>query len=167
MKIQRRTVLAAGIAGIACLATRGLAGAFNTRTRFVFHVSRAVGSAIDKAYWPITDELKSRGFPTMFVHSSVKGSNTPNEDRALAVVKALQGVTDQVVIVGTSNEGNFLPLVAAARTIRRVVYVNAAIPQPGEPFIEVCQTQHHGQFSETHPRSQYDEGTAQSNAGTH
>lgn len=141
MKLQRRTVLTAGLAGMACMATRGLAGAFNTRTRFVFHVSGAVGGVVDKAYGPIIAELESRGFPTMLVHSSVKGSNTPNEDRASAVVNALQGVTDQVVVVGTSNEGNFLPLVAAARTVRRVVYVNAVIPHPGWPFIEVCQTE--------------------------
>src|SRR5215470_7045845 len=77
----------------------------------------------------------------MLVHSSVRGSDTPNGDRASAVVKALQNVTDDVVIVGVSNEGNYLPLVAAARPIRRVVYVNACIPRPGKPFIEVCQTE--------------------------
>lgn len=141
MKIQRRTFLAAGLAGMACMATRSLAGALDSRTRFIFHVSGVVGGAVDKAYKPIIGELEGRGFPTMLVHSSVKGSNTPNEDRASAVVKALQGVTDQLVIVGTSNEGNFLPLVAAARTVRRLVYVNAVIPHPGWPFIEVCRTE--------------------------
>jgi hypothetical protein len=70
----------------------------------------------------------------------VRGSDTPNEDRASAIVKALEGVTDPVVIVGISNQGSFLPLVAAARPIRRVVYVNALIPRPGKPFIEICQT---------------------------
>jgi hypothetical protein len=141
MKIQRRTFLTAGLAGMAGMATQGLSAAFNTRTRFVFHVSGVAGGAVDKAYGPIIAELESRGFPSMLVHSTVKGSDTPNEDRASAVVKALQGVTDQVVIVGTSNEGNYLPLVAAARTVRRLVYVNAVIPRPGEAFIEVCQTE--------------------------
>jgi len=127
----------------------GLAAAFNTQTRFVFHVSSHASSVagglldwlIDWLYSPITAELEKRGFPSMLVHSSVSGSDTPNEDRAAAVVKALQNVTDHVVIVGTSNEGNFLPLVAAARPIRRVVYVNAVIPRPGKAFIEVCQTE--------------------------
>jgi pimeloyl-ACP methyl ester carboxylesterase len=77
----------------------------------------------------------------MLVHSSVKGSDTPNEDRASAVVKLLQGVTDQVAIVGVSNEGNFLPLVATVRPVRRVVYVNAVIPRTGEAFIDICQTE--------------------------
>jgi len=31
--------------------------------------------------------------------------------------------------------------VNSARPIRRIVYVNACIPRPGKPFIEVCQTE--------------------------
>jgi Alpha/beta hydrolase family len=145
MKIQRRAFLTAGLTGMAWMATRGVAAALNAPTRFVFHVSGVAGGPVDRAlgraYAPIIAELENRGFPTMLVHSSVQGSDTPNEDRAAAVVKALQGVTDQVVIVGTSNEGNFLPLIAAARTVRRAVYVNALIPRPGKAFIEVFQTE--------------------------
>src|SRR5262249_25823850 len=146
MRIQRRTLLAAGLTSMAWTATQGLAAASSTRTRFVFHVSSTWGNLLDwlvdrVGYAPITAELEKRGFPSMLVHSSVRGSDTPNEDRASAVVKALQNVTDHVVIVGISNEGNFLPLVAAARPIRRVVYVNAVIPRPGKAFIEVCQTE--------------------------
>src|SRR5262249_38349830 len=145
MQLQRRTLLSAGLVGLAWTATQGLAAASNTRTRFVFHVSSTWGDLfdwlVDRGYAPITAELEKRGFPSMLVHSSVRGSDTPNEDRASAVVKALQNVTDDVVIVGISNQGNFLPLVAAARPIRRVVYVNALIPCPGKAFIEVCQTE--------------------------
>ena len=145
MRIKRRTLLAAGLTGMAWMATGGLAAASNTRTRFVFHVSSTWGGLldwlVDRGYAPITAELEKRGFPSMLVHSSVRGSDTPNEDRASAVVKALQNVTDHVVIVGISNGGNFLPLVAAARPIRRVIYVNAVIPRPGKAFIEVCQTE--------------------------
>ena len=148
MRIQRRTLLAAGLTGMAWTATQGLAAASSTRTRFVFHVSSTWGNLldwlVDRGYAPITAELEKRGFPSMLVHSSVRGSDTPNEDRASAVVTALQNVTDDVVIVGISNQGNFLPLVAAARPIRRVVYVNALIPRPGKAFIEVCQTEQVG-----------------------
>src|SRR6516165_12181502 len=115
MRIQRRTLLAAGLMGMARTATQGLAAASNTRTRFIFHVSSTWGDLfdwlVDRAYAPITAELEKRGFPSMLSHSSVRGSDTPNEDRASAVVKALQNVTDDVVIVGISNQGNFLPLV--------------------------------------------------------
>jgi hypothetical protein len=145
MRIQRRTLLAAGLTGIASMATPGLVAASNTRTSFVFHVSSTWGGLldwlVDRGYAPVTAELEKRGFPSILVHSSVRGSDAPNEDRASAVVKALQNVTDHVVIVGISNQGNFLPLVAAARPIRRVVYVNALVPRPGKAFIEVCQTE--------------------------
>jgi Alpha/beta hydrolase family len=145
MRIQRRTLLAAGLTGMAWTATQGLAAASNTRTRFVFHASSTWGDLldwlVDRSYAPITAELEKRGFPSILIHSSVRGSDTPNEDRASAVVKALQNVTDDIVIVGISNQGNFLPLVAAARPIRRIVYVNAVIPRPGKAFIEVCQTE--------------------------
>jgi esterase/lipase len=145
MGIQRRTLLAAGLTGMAWTATRGLAAESNTRTRFVFHVSSTWGHLldwlVDRGYAPIAAELEKRGFPSMLVHSSVRESDTPNEDRASAIVKALENVTDDVVIVGISNQGNFLPLVAAARAVRRVVYVNALIPRPGKAFIEVCQTE--------------------------
>jgi hypothetical protein len=134
--MKRRTFLATGLTGLA-----GLAAASDAATRFVFHVSGEAGGPVDKAYAPFTAELEKRGFPSMLVHSSVKGSDTPNEDRASAVVKALQGVTDPVAIFGISNEGSFLPLVAAARPVRRLAYVNAAIPRPGKAFIEVCQTE--------------------------
>ena len=142
MKLQRRTLLRAGLMGLAWTAMRGVAAAPNTRTRFVFHVSSTWGGLldwlVDRGYAPMTAELEKRGFPSMLVHSSVRGSDTPNEDRASAVVKALQNVTDDVVIVGVSNQGNFLPLIAAARPIRRVVYVNALIPRPGKV---VCHPQ--------------------------
>src|SRR5208337_5120494 len=107
MKIQRRTFLTAGLTGMAWMATQGVAAALNAQTRFVFHVSGVPGGPVDraleKAYAPIIAALESRGFPSMLVHSSVQGSDTPNENRASAIVKALQGVTDQVVVVGTSN----------------------------------------------------------------
>lgn len=145
MRIRRRTLLTAGLAATVCAATRGLAAASSTRTRFVFHVSSTWGGLldwlVDRSYAPITAELDKRGFRSMLVHSSVRGSDTPNEDRASAVVKALENVTDDIVIVGISNQGNVLPLVAAARPIRRVVYVNALVPRPGKAFIEVCQTE--------------------------
>lgn len=131
------------------MATGRFAAASNTRTRFVFHVSSGAGGLlgglrnwlVERAYASVTAELEKRGYSSMLVHSSVTGSDTPNEDRASAVIKALEGVTDIVVIVGISNEGNFLPLVAAARPVRRIVYVNAVIPRPGKAFIEVCQTE--------------------------
>src|SRR5262249_27853803 len=68
-------------------------------------------------------------------------SFTANETRAAQIVAALTDVKDPVVILGISNEGGVLPLVAAARPVRRLVYINATIPQPGKAFIEVCNSE--------------------------
>jgi hypothetical protein len=68
-------------------------------------------------------------------------SFTPNETRAAAIVAALKQAPEPAAILGISNEGNVLPLVAAAHPVRRLVYVNACIPQPGKAFIEVCLTE--------------------------
>ena len=186
MRIHRRTLLAAGRTGMGSTATQRLAAAPSTRTRFVFLVSSTWGDLfdwlVDRGYRPIMAKLEKRGFPSMLVHSSVRGSDTPNEDRASAIVKALEGVTDPVVIVGISNQGSFLPLVAAARPIRRVVYVNARIPRPGRhslksakrsrsPYREAISIgslrKHHGCIYKTQAHPQRHARTDRSNAGTH
>jgi hypothetical protein len=141
MSIQRRTVLKGGLTGLAWAASQRVAEALQPTTRFVIHVSGPAGGPIDNSYSPLIAELDRRGYPVMLVHSPVAGSRTPNADRAAAIVHALQDVTDQVAIIGVSNEGNVLPLVAAARPVRRLVYVNALIPRPGSAFVEVCQTE--------------------------
>jgi hypothetical protein len=68
-------------------------------------------------------------------------SFTGNRVRAAQIVAALKDVKEPVVIVGISNEGGFLPLVAAARPVRRLVYINATIPLPGKAFIEICTSE--------------------------
>jgi hypothetical protein len=78
MKLERRTLLRAGLTGLAWSATQGLAAASNSATKFVFHVSSAAGGLldwlvdwlVDRSYAPITAELEKRGFPSMLVHSS-------------------------------------------------------------------------------------------------
>jgi hypothetical protein len=84
-------------------------------------------------------ELKRRGFPSIVVRTPRSESKTPNEDSAKAVIEALRGVHDDIVVVGVSHQGLFLPLIAAQRPVRRLVYVNALIPRPGLPFIEVLK----------------------------
>jgi hypothetical protein len=75
--------------------------------------------------------------PSIFPNESF----TPNASRAAAIVAALKLWPEPAAILGISNEGNVLPLVAAAHPVRRLVYVNACLPQPQKAFIEVCLTQ--------------------------
>src|SRR5262249_61979677 len=109
MRIQRRTLLAAGLTGMAWTATQGLAAASSTRTKFVFHVSSTWGNLldwlVDRGYAQITAELEKRGFPSMLVHSSVRSSDKPNEDRAFAIVKGLHNVKDDGVVVVIADHG--------------------------------------------------------------
>jgi hypothetical protein len=143
MPIDRRTFLAAGAAGLALTASRaawaapGLAAA-----RFVINVGGPPTGLAALSWGPLVTELQKRGFPTTIVQGIAPNSSfTDNETRAAGIVAALRDVTEPVVIVGISNEGGYLPLVAAARPVKRLVYVNACIPQPGRAFIEVASTE--------------------------
>jgi hypothetical protein len=142
MKIQRRAFLATGVDGLAWAAMHGAAAASNTRTRFVISVGGPVDGPIAKGWGELTAELRQRGFPTTFVSvGDPLSSFTANEMRATQIVAALKDIREPVVILGVSNQGGFLPLVAAARPVRRLVYINATIPLPGKAFIEICNSE--------------------------
>jgi pimeloyl-ACP methyl ester carboxylesterase len=52
------------------------------------------------------------------------------------VVAALEAEADEPVVVGHSLAGLTIPLVAARRPVRRLVYLCALVPVPGRSFIE-------------------------------
>lgn len=60
---------------------------------------------------------------------------------ALYLAVGLRDVKGDVALLGVSNQGLFLPLVAAARPVRRIVFINALIPRPGKSYAQVCQTE--------------------------
>jgi pimeloyl-ACP methyl ester carboxylesterase len=139
MQIGRRNLMAAAAAGASLTIFRGGRAADIPRARFVIGVSGPANGPAATGWAPLAAELQKRGFPTTFVPViSPRNSFTANETRASQIVDALKDVRDSVVIVGISNEGAVLPLVAAARPVRRLAYINAAIPRPGKAFIEVC-----------------------------
>src|SRR5262249_10246946 len=71
MRIQRRTLLAAGVTGMAWTATRAVAAVSNTETRFVFHVSSGAGRhlnfLVNQTFAPIYPKLAKRGVAVMIV----------------------------------------------------------------------------------------------------
>ena len=81
-------------------------------------------------------EFEKRGFSCQIIRSPKTETKTPNQDRAKVMVEALKNVEGDVVLVGISNEGLFMPLVAAERPIRRIVMINAVVPTPGKSFQE-------------------------------
>jgi hypothetical protein len=137
--IGRRTLLAMGAAGLAVTANRVARAASAPKARFFMVVSGPADGPEAKSWRTFVDELDKRGFPTTLVASIYPNTSfTPNQVRAAAIVEAVKAAKEPAVILGVSNEGNVLPLVAAAHPVRRLVYVNACIPQPGKAFIEVC-----------------------------
>jgi hypothetical protein len=61
------------------------------------------------AFVPLKAEVEKRGYSCMFVPSPIR-SKTPNRDRAKNMVEALKNVKGDIVRVGISNQGLFMPL---------------------------------------------------------
>jgi hypothetical protein len=125
---------------------------------FAIHGYESV-NAIGK-FGPLQTEFEKRGFPCRIFRSTrrriyrstpgqqtkmtndgrvtykIEATKMPNQDRAKFMVEALRDVEGEVALIGISNQGLFMPLVAAARPIRRIVMINAVIPHPGQSFVE-------------------------------
>ena len=100
---------------------------------FVLHGYEGIDPAME--YGPLQAEFERRGFACQIVRSPKRPTKTPNQDRAQIVIEALRGVEGEIALMGISNQGMFLPLVATARPIRRIVLMNAVIPHPGQSFL--------------------------------
>src|SRR5207302_2470952 len=59
-----------------------------------------------------------------------------NARYAEVVADAIRDAGDDLILVGHSLAGLAVPLVAAARPVRRMVFLNAFIPIPGQPFTD-------------------------------
>jgi hypothetical protein len=140
--IGRRAFLALGGTCLTVAASRTLRATAAPKARFFIVVSGGADSPGAASWGTFAGELAKRGFPTTLVPSIYPNASfAPNQTRAAAIVTALENADEPGVILGISNEGNVLPLVAAAHPVRRLVYVNACIPQPRKAFIEVCASQ--------------------------
>jgi hypothetical protein len=104
--------------------------------KMTFAIHANEGAIQPLAWSPLKAEFEKRGFSCKIVRSPKTESKTPNQDRAKIMVKALKGVEGDIVLLGVSNEGLFMPLVAAERPIRRIVMINAVVPTPGKSFRE-------------------------------
>lgn len=106
----------------------------SAKLTFVIHGYERVRDAQD--FGPLKAEFEKRGFACKIVRSPRTKTKTPHQDRARVIIEALKDVEGDVVLVGISNQGLFMPLVAAERPIRRIVMINAVVPQPGQSFRE-------------------------------
>ncbi len=101
---------------------------------FAIHGYEGVNEALE--FGPLKAEFEKRGYSCKIVRSPRTKTKTPNQDRAKVMVEALKNVESDIVLVGISNQGLFMPLVAAERPIRRIVMINAVVPTPGKSFRE-------------------------------
>jgi hypothetical protein len=111
--------LAAGLLHTQSAAAEGqgeLAAQPTTRkasTTFVMHGYKGLNP--DASFGSLKAEFEKRGFPCIIVVTPHTQTKTPNQDRARDVVDALRDVKGDVALLGVSNQGLFLPLVAAAQ----------------------------------------------------
>ena len=101
---------------------------------FAIHGYEGANEALE--FGSLKAEFEKRGFLCKIVRSPKTKTKTPNQDRAKVMVEALKNVESDIVLVGISNQGLFMPLVAAERPIRRIVMINAVVPRPGKSFRE-------------------------------
>lgn len=107
---------------------------------FVLHGYEGVNPALE--FGPLQDEFERQGFACRIIRSPRERTRMPNQDRARAMVEALRDVEGEIVLAGISNQGLFMPLVAAARPVRRIVMINAVMPFPGQSFLQGSKGQH-------------------------
>jgi pimeloyl-ACP methyl ester carboxylesterase len=95
------------------------------------------GSTQDARCWDLlVPELDKYG------HRAVRAELPTDETRAdinlyaEIILKSIPDTSDDVTIVGHSASGYFLPLVAAQRPLKRIVFLAAMVPQIGISFLD-------------------------------
>ena len=81
-------------------------------------------------------ELDVRGFASVAVDLPADEADAGVADYAAQATAALQGTDGPVVLVGHSLGGLTIPVVAARRPVALLVYLCAALPDPGRSFAE-------------------------------
>ena len=76
-------------------------------------------------------ELEARGHQVIAMDLPIGDPSASLSDYADTVIQSLQGVNDDVILVGHSMAGMIVPLVAKQRPIHRLVFLAALLPQIG------------------------------------
>lgn len=97
---------------------------------FALHTYVDKSDSID--FEPFKAAIEKRGFRCIIISSLKKNPQMPNQERADVMIEALKDIEGDIVLAGISNQGLYMPLVAAAHPIRRIVMINALVPTPGK-----------------------------------
>jgi pimeloyl-ACP methyl ester carboxylesterase len=76
-------------------------------------------------------ELEARGHQVIAMDLPIDDPSASLSDYTDTVIQSLQGVDDDVILVGHSLAGMIVPLVALQRPIHRLVFLAALLPQIG------------------------------------
>jgi pimeloyl-ACP methyl ester carboxylesterase len=82
-------------------------------------------------------QLRSRGHAASAVDLPIGDPNAGATEYAEVVAESLSGVTDDVIVVGHSMGGLVIPLVAQLRPVHRLMFLCAAVPEPGRSHFQV------------------------------
>lgn len=95
------------------------------------------GSTQNPLCWKLLiPELERRGAQVVTPSLPVDEPQASATRYAEVIAASLAGASEDVVLVGHSASGMFIPLVPGLRPIRRLVYLAALIPQPGASIRE-------------------------------
>ncbi|MBC7910936.1 MAG: alpha/beta hydrolase [Pyrinomonadaceae bacterium] len=99
------------------------------------------GSTQNPLCWKLlVPELEKHGHQTITPGLPVDEPAASGTRYAEIIAQALEDARDDVVLVGHSASGMFIPLVPCLRPIRRLVYLAALIPKPGASIREQLAT---------------------------
>jgi pimeloyl-ACP methyl ester carboxylesterase len=109
------------------------------------------GAWHDARCWaPFADELRRRGLDAVAVDLPTEDPAATTADYARladsAIEEAVGDTADDVVLVGHSMGGLTLPVVAALRPVRRMVFICALVPRPASSWDSVARA-HRDLFS--------------------
>ncbi|MBD2209030.1 alpha/beta hydrolase [Calothrix sp. FACHB-156] len=80
--------------------------------------------------------LEAQGHKTVAMDLPIEDASASLSQFADVVLQALPKTDDDIVLVGHSMAGTFIPLVAEAHQVRQLVFLNALIPYPGISTID-------------------------------
>lgn len=81
-------------------------------------------------------ELEKRGHQTARTTLPTDEPEAGTERYAAIILKSIPDNAEDLLVVGHSASGYFLPLVAARHRVRRIVFLAAMLPQIGRSFLD-------------------------------
>ncbi|PYY05316.1 MAG: alpha/beta hydrolase [Acidobacteria bacterium] len=95
------------------------------------------GSTENAAGWDLlVPELESQGQRAVRAELPTDDPQADAGRYADAILSAIPADAEDVLLVGHSGSGYLLPLVAAQRSVRRMVFLAAMLPEIGKSFLE-------------------------------